>query len=804
MSKTLLSRIRPLQHPKPIRPPSSPAPSFPSNFRNLVYDVLNILRTDQQWQESLDSLFVSTETEVWEIAHLVFDKIREPVLGLKFFDWASEKSDFGTFPLNGFACSSLLKLLARSWVFEEVENLLETMKCKELIPTREALSVAIQAYAEAGLVDRALVLYNAAPGVYNLFPDTIACNSLLNAFVKCKKIDIAHRIYGDMVKRDDAVDNYSVGIIVRGLCKEGKVEEAKKFIERRWGKGCVPNIVFYNMMIDGYCKNGDTKRAVKLFRELKLKGFLPNLETYGALISGHSKGGEFEEVDKLLVEIKVRGLNVNVWLHNIITDARIKQNCKIEVPEIIPDIVTYNSLISGSCRDGKLQEAEELLKEAVKKGLTPNPITYTSLIHAYSKQGMLIKASDLFIEMVKNGHMPDLIAYGALVHGLVSSGEVDVALTVRDEMRIKGVVPDANVYNVLLNGLCKKGRLPAAKILLTEMLDENVALDAFVNATLVDGFIRNGNLSEAKKIFELTAMKGIDPGVVGYNAMVKGFCKFGLMNEAMLFLKKMVSNDHTPDEFTYSTVIDGYIKQNDLHGALRMFGQMLKRRCKPNVVTYTSLINGFCRSGDSSTAEATFAEMQLSGLEPNVVTYSILIGCFAKEGKLIKACLYFDRMLFNKCVPNDITFNYLVNGFVNNVATVKYEVPLEEAPLCLQILGCMISDGWEPRDAAHSSVILCLCQYRMVETAIHFCDRMRNKGFVLNPVSFIALLHGICLDGRSQEWRNIMPFNLSGKELRTAITYSQKLNQFLPGGFTAEALNILYSLLEAPALHAEG
>ncbi|CAN1249835.1 Pentatricopeptide repeat-containing protein At1g52620 [Linum perenne] len=743
MSKTLLSRIRPLQHPKPIRPPSSPAPSFPSNFRNLVYDVLNILRTDQQWQESLDSLFVSTETEVWEIAHLVFDKIREPVLGLKFFDWASEKSDFGTFPLNGFACSSLLKLLARSWVFEEVENLLETMKCKELIPTREALSVAIQAYAEAGLVDRALVLYNAAPGVYNLFPDTIACNSLLNAFVKCKKIDIAHRIYGDMVKRDDAVDNYSVGIIVRGLCKEGKVEEAKKFIERRWGKGCVPNIVFYNMMIDGYCKNGDTKRAVKLFRELKLKGFLPNLETYGALISGHSKGGEFEEVDKLLVEIKVRGLNVNVWLHNIITDARIKQNCKIEVPEIIPDIV-------------------------------------------------------------KNGHMPDLIAYGALVHGLVSSGEVDVALTVRDEMRIKGVVPDANVCNVLLNGLCKKGRLPAAKILLTEMLDENVALDAFVNATLVDGFIRNGNLSEAKKIFELTAMKGIDPGVVGYNAMVKGFCKFGLMNEAMLFLKKMVSNDHTPDEFTYSTVIDGYIKQNDLHGALRMFGQMLKRRCKPNVVTYTSLINGFCRSGDSSTAEATFAEMQLSGLEPNVVTYSILIGCFAKEGKLIKACLYFDRMLFNKCVPNDITFNYLVNGFVNNVATVKYEVPLEEAPLCLQILGCMISDGWEPRDAAHSSVILCLCQYRMVETAIHFCDRMRNKGFVLNPVSFIALLHGICLDGRSQEWRNIMPFNLSGKELRTAITYSQKLNQFLPGGFTAEALNILYSLLEAPALHAEG
>ncbi|CAN0905146.1 Pentatricopeptide repeat-containing protein At1g52620 [Linum grandiflorum] len=803
MSKTLLSRIRPLNHPKPICPPSSPAP-FTSNFRSLVYDVLHILRTDHQWQESLDSLFVSTETEVWEIAHFVFEKIREPVLGLKFFDWASEKSDFDRFPLNEFACSSLLKLLARSWVFEEVENLLETMKCKGLIPTREAFSVAIQAYAEAGLVDRALTLYNAAPGVYNLFPDTIACNSMLNALVKCNKLDIARGIYGDMVRREGVVDNYSVGIMVRGFCKEGKVDEAKKFIERRWGKRCVPNIVFYNMMIDGYCKNGDTKRAVKLFKELKLKGFLPNLETYGALINGHSKDGEFEEVDKLLVEIKARGLRVNVWLQNIITDARIKSNCKIKAPETIPDIVTYNSLICGSCRDGKLHEAEELLKEAVKRGLTPNCITYTSLIHAYSKQGKFVKASDLLIEMTKNAHMPDLIVYGALIHGLVCSGEVDVALTVREEMRIKGVVADANVYNVLLNGLCKKGRLPAAKILLAEMLDQNVAPDAFVNATLVDGFIRNGNLSEAKKIFELTSIKGIDPGVVGYNAMVKGFCKFGLMNDAMLFLRKMVSNDHVPDEFTYSTVIDGYIKQNDLHGALRMFGQMLKRRCKPNVVTYTCLINGFCRSGDSSTAETTFVEMQLSGLEPNVVTYSILIGCFSKVGKLRKACLYFDQMLFNKCVPNDVTFNYLINGFANNVEALKHEVPLDETPLCLQIFECMISDGWEPRDAAHSSVILCLCQYRMVETAITFCDRMRNKGLVPNPVSFIALLHGLCLDGRSREWMNIIPFHLSEEKLRTAIMYSQKLNQLLPRGFTAESLNILYSLLEAPVLHAEG
>ncbi|KAJ4978864.1 hypothetical protein NE237_009644 [Protea cynaroides] len=41
-------------------------------------------------------------------------------------------------------------------------------------------------------------------------------------------------------------DNYNTCIMVRGLCREGQVEEGRKLIEDRWGKGCIPNVVFYN------------------------------------------------------------------------------------------------------------------------------------------------------------------------------------------------------------------------------------------------------------------------------------------------------------------------------------------------------------------------------------------------------------------------------------------------------------------------------------------------------------------------------------------------------------------------------
>ncbi|KAL3516198.1 hypothetical protein ACH5RR_023100, partial [Cinchona calisaya] len=80
-----------------------------------------------------------------------------------------------------------------------------------------------------------------------------------------------------------------------------------------------------------------------------------------------------------------------------------------------PDIVTYSTLISCACRDGKVQEAEKLLK-----------------------QGLC-----LLVEMTECGHKPDLVTYGALIHGLVVSSEVNVALTIRDKMIERGVLPNA-------------------------------------------------------------------------------------------------------------------------------------------------------------------------------------------------------------------------------------------------------------------------------------------------------------------------------------------------------------------------
>ncbi|KAJ4917849.1 Pentatricopeptide repeat-containing protein [Raphanus sativus] len=534
MSKTLLSRIKPL-----TTPPLSHSPITPK-LKKQVNDTVHLLKTNPNWPNLLDD--DDDQQLLLHISPLLFDRIHDDVeTGVKLFDWLSNRRKDELFS-NGHACSSFLKLLARHRVFDEIEDVLGNLNVKV---THEALSYVLYAYAESGRLERALEVYEYVIESYDYVPDVIACNSLLSLLVKRKRLGDARKVYDEMRER---ADNYSTCILLKGMCGEGKVEEGRKLIEERWGKGCVPNIVFYNTIIGGYCKRGEVEKASLVFKELKSKGFMPTLETFGAMINGFCKKGDFAASDGLLKEVRERGLVVSVWFLNSIMDAKYMHGSKVEVSESMrwivangcrPDIATYNILINRLCKEGRMEDAVGVLDEAAKKGLVLNNRTYGPLIQGYCNIKEYEIASKLLLQMAERGCRPDIVTYGILIHGLVASGHMDDAVMMKAKMIDRGVSPDAAIYNMLMSGLCKRGGFLSAKLLFLEMLDRNISPDAYVYATLIDGFIRSGDFEEAKKIFSLSIEKGVKVDVVHHNAMIKGFCRSGMLNEALMCMKRM-------------------------------------------------------------------------------------------------------------------------------------------------------------------------------------------------------------------------------------------------------------------------
>nr|VVV74868.1 unnamed protein product [Nymphaea colorata] len=147
---------------------------------------------------------------------------------------------------------------------------------------------------------------------------------------------------------------------------------------------------------------------------------------------------------------------------------------------ILPDIVSYNSLISGyRIRDlekskelvGELRDAVNPLADVVvgvksdrnidmltedssfesagentHSELQPTFVTYTTLTCAYCKQGEVKEAFSLYEEMVKNGILPDSITYSSLINGLCRSGKVAEAKMLFHGMARMGFVPNHVAY----------------------------------------------------------------------------------------------------------------------------------------------------------------------------------------------------------------------------------------------------------------------------------------------------------------------------------------------------------------------
>jgi pentatricopeptide repeat protein len=54
---------------------------------------------------------------------------------------------------------------------------------------------------------------------------------------------------------------------------------------------------------------------------------------------------------------------------------------------IQPNLYTFNILINGLCRAGKLNKAEDVIEDMKAWGISPNVVTYNTLVDGYCKRG---------------------------------------------------------------------------------------------------------------------------------------------------------------------------------------------------------------------------------------------------------------------------------------------------------------------------------------------------------------------------------------------------------------------------------
>ena len=73
-------------------------------------------------------------------------------------------------------------------------------------------------------------------------------------------------------------------IMIKGLCKEGLIDEASELLKKMDGHVCSPNECTYNTIIQGLLRHNETSRAMKYLHIVVEKDFSANATTAAMFI----------------------------------------------------------------------------------------------------------------------------------------------------------------------------------------------------------------------------------------------------------------------------------------------------------------------------------------------------------------------------------------------------------------------------------------------------------------------------------------------------------------------------------------
>ncbi|GAB2268507.1 hypothetical protein Dimus_003464 [Dionaea muscipula] len=568
-----------------------------------------------------------------DIALLILDQ-KSPSQALQTFRWASNLPNF-THTHSTYR--ALIHKLCAFRRFDSVHDLLDEIPSSIGSPPDEDIFVTIvRGLGRAHRIKEAIGVLDLVAKFY-VTPSLKLYNSILDVLVKYD-IDIAREFYrrkmmGCGVKGDD----YTFGILMKGLCLTNRIGDGFKLLELMKSRGVRPNTVIYNTLLHALCKNGKVGRARSLMNNEMSE---PNDITYNLLISAYCKEENLVQAQVLLeksfssgfipdlvVVTKVLQLMCNVGRLNEATEVLERvENCGGRV-----DVVAYTTLIRGFCELGKAKAGLHFLKQMENKGCLPTVDTYNSLISGFCEINMLDEALDLFNSMKTDGISWNFLTYDTLIRGFCSRGQVEPAFKILELMEESkgGAGGRISPYNSIIYGLHRESRHDEAIDFLHKL--GKLFPRAVERSLRIIGFCEEDDVENAKKVYDQMIKEGGIPSVLVYSSLIYAFCKHGNVREALKLMNEMVRSDYLPVSQIYNALITGFCSQGKVTNAVKLVEDMIGRGFQPDAVTYSPLIDTLCRSGDLQRAVSVFLQMVQTGVAPNYQTWNALLLCSSQQ-----------------------------------------------------------------------------------------------------------------------------------------------------------------------------
>ncbi|CAN1174636.1 Putative pentatricopeptide repeat-containing protein At5g47460 [Linum perenne] len=386
-----------------------------------------------------------------------------------------------------------------------------------------------------------------------------------------------------------------------------------------------------------------------------------------------------------------------------------------EIPQ--PNVVSWNTLISGYVRSGKFKQALGLFVQLERSDVCADAYSLTAALSACGQLSMLQFGRSVHCKIIKDGVDCGVFVPNCLIDMYGKCGLIEEAIRVFDGMDDRDTIS----WNSIIAACGRNHRLDLASSFFRRMPEP----DTVSYNELINGIAQFGHIEDAVEI--LYTMP--NPNSSSWNSILTGYVNRSRALEAMDFFTRMHSSGVRMDEYTYSSLLSGIASLAALRWGTAIHCCIVKCSLSATVVVGSALIDMYSKCGEVSNADSIFHSLP----HKNLVTWNAIIAGHAQSGDSKKVIQLFEELKTVKGLdPDWITFLNVLASCSNT------KVPLETAT---QYFESMINDyGITPSIEHCCSMIRLMGQNSEALCALRM---IYDFGFGSCPVVWRALL-GAC------------------------------------------------------------
>ncbi|VFQ93597.1 unnamed protein product [Cuscuta campestris] len=291
--------------------------------------------------------------------------------------------------IDAVAYNTLIKGYCRLGKVKFGRRLLTEMERKGHLPNRDTYNSLISGLCECSMLDMALDMFNEMKMV-GLKWNFATYDALIHGLCSVGRTQEGLKILALMEESKGEIHIRPYNGIIYGLYKENRLDEAFGFLKNI--DNIFPRCVDRSLRILQSCKDGSIDEAKKFYVQMIEEGGIPSALVYANLIHTFCEKERLREAIEVMDEMAGHGY--------------------------LPVASMLNVMIKGLCEKGKIGNALKFMEDMMGRGCLPDAESYGLFLESFCSKGEFHKAFIIFMQMVEKGIIPNFSSWNTLVQCL--------------------------------------------------------------------------------------------------------------------------------------------------------------------------------------------------------------------------------------------------------------------------------------------------------------------------------------------------------------------------------------------------